>query len=273
MATRAAMASGLRRASWAWLPILALHAPAGAARTADEAKRAQAQFESTAAGYRRELLKLGGWSERERQTLADIQFVYERKGLPRAEMVYRFGERKVIVSDGWMMLAQEALRANAVSPQGTAPNCYTAYLAELLRVAGPGTAPLGQGAAAVTPALPSFRSFIEKKAEAGCQDVRLESLQSANTAKLVDEGLNAALVWLVGRLVALQMNSRNLPPASAASAADAASATQQRLETLCPVLAATTKALEHAHSIGVDLRPGEPAIRAHETLFWQGCHR
>lgn len=281
-----------------------------AERTLDEVRLSKSRFEGVGAGYKQALSRLPMLSAADRDVVGDIRFVYEPSTLPRVQSVRQFGQRRIIVSDGWMALVEDLTRANALAAPPRDDACLLAFASTALDVARKNLA-RGADPEAHQRANARFVQFVRDRDNAACSALRRGDLVSQALEERVRSGVDATLVWVIGLEVALQFDPRDvkplpvvaariaeaassarhrelqkagtapLPPAAAASvnaAADAAGLTaataEERkataMELQCRQTAAGARSVERAISMRVDLLPGHVGVLAHEILFDKG---
>lgn len=281
-----------------------------AGRTLDEVRLSKSRFESVGAGYKQALSRLPMLSTAERDAVGDIRFIYEPLTLPRMQSVRQFGQRQIIVSDGWMALVEDLTRANALAAPPRDDACMPAFVSTALEVARDNLA-RSADPDAYQRAIPRFVQFVRDRNNVACSAVRRGDLLSRALEEHVRSGVDATLVWVIGLEVALQFDPRDvkplpvvaariaeaasaarqrelqkavaapLPPAASASvsaAADAAALTAGAaeekkavaIELQCRQTAAGARSIERAVGMRVDLLPGHVGVLAHEILFDRG---
>lgn len=235
----------------------ALAAPlAMAQRSAPEVKESQQRFESSAAGWRKSAMRSPGLSRAEIDSLNDIRFVYERSPLPKVTSLHRFGERKVVVSDGLMSLVEDLIRADAISaaapPTQAADrrNCFAAFSRLALRVARENARLAMQDRRARLRAVPRLSAWLEGRVIDGCRGVEAADLTRPAIEEAVAVGTDASLVWLLARQSALHL----LPGAN--------------MDTTC-ASELDRAAVQRAAAIGIDVLRAYPAVLAHAVLLDQ----
>jgi len=227
-------------------------------RKAAEVKESQQRYESSAAGWRKSAMRSPGLSPAEIDTLNDIRFVYERSPLPKVASLRRFGERKVVVSDGLMSLVEDLIRADAISAAATPKqaadrrDCFAAFGRLSLGVARDNARLATRDRQARLRAVPRLSAFVNGRSADGCRGIEPSELAQPAIEEAVAMATDAALVWLLARQAALHM----LPSVNT----DAAP---------CVNEIADRKATQHAASIGVDALRAFPMVLAHAVLFDQ----
>lgn len=232
-----------------------------APRSPLDVRRAQTRFESTAAGYRQIVGRLPGVSTAEREVMGDVRFVYERSSLPRAQALNMFGERKVVLSDGWMAMVEEAVLAGVATARTDEPMCFSTYIAIAVQSVR-NNRRQGNGSGSPAPyAMPRFADFVGLTSN--CSGVKGADLRSRAVEDATAIGVDSALVWQIGRLVAL--HTRDIAVAS--SPVVVTSGPVEANNTGCAIDAANRRSIERAAKLHIDLLPAHAAILAHELLF------
>lgn len=232
--------------------LCALPAIAGP-RSADDVRQAQQRHESSTSGVRRDLLRDKRFPETARDLLRDVQFVYRRDTIVDLRSERRFGTTQVVVSDGWMELSDQLLRAAALGK----PPCLTSYAKVALEAARNNRQQWQDGTPSGLRRMPTLETHVD----AGqCPEVGLRDLKRPKVDEAAIAGTDAMLTWLTLRQLA------QLPgvlPGLAAAPPDAAG---------CPDLDADARALAWSSALKVDLHAALPAIAAHAALFSrEGC--
>lgn len=252
-----------------------------ATRTLDDARRSQARFESTAAGYRQAAVRLPGMTTAEKDVLGDMKFVYEHSAAVRVRAVRQFGQRKLVVSDGWMSLVEDLTRAAALATQTNDDRCFYAFTEASIAVARDNLRRAGMVNAEMRE-VPRLADFVEARSKSSCAGLRPSDLRKQKIEEAVDIGVDAALVWAIGRELAAQVDPRDAkPPASVASAASAAlavlaaasgaassvqpsasaiEAKAASLELRCRKEVAEIRSLDRAVALHIDLLPAYAAV-------------
>lgn len=238
---------------------LSLAAPmAMGQRSTAEVRESQQRYESSAAGWRKSSLRSPRLSPAEIETLNDIRFIYERSPSPKAASLRRFGERKVVISDGLMSLVEDLIRADAITAAATPRqaadrrDCFTAFGRLALGVARDNARLATQDRRARLRAVPRLSAFVDGRSADGCRGIEPAELVQPAIEEAVAVAADAALVWLLARQAAL-----HLLPAANTGAATCASEIADRA------------AVQHATASGVDVLRAYPMVLAHAVLFGQ----
>jgi len=174
------------------------------ARTPTDVLRSQSRFVSAATGYRQDLLQRTGLEPRTREAVEGAQFVYERSQIPSVRTVRRFGERRIVISDGWMAITEEMVRASVIARHRGAPGCFRAYATNIIKEARKNRVLLENARPEELSVLQSFSDFVESPdGEDYCAGLNPWDWKSPGVEEDVAAGIDAALIWLVGRQLAL----------------------------------------------------------------------
>jgi hypothetical protein len=233
--------------------LAALAGPALAApRVAADVALAQQRYEATAEHLRKRLGQPRDLDEETKERLKELRFVYLRSALVEVRNERRFGATRVVVSDGWFVLAEDLLRAHALSAEAKRPGCLSHYARAALAAARTNLERTAQGRRALIapPRLDAFLAAAAGRRGDACQGLWPGRLQRPAIEQSVAAGLDAMLVWLIARQITLH------DPAMATAA--------------CPARAADEAANAYAARAGVDLAPAAAAVRAHAALGLDG---
>lgn len=262
---------------------------AGASRTPDEIKQARERVESTGNAVRTSLKRQTGLGAGERDVLDDVKFAYSPSQLPSVQSIRQFGQRKVIVSDGWVSLVEDLTRAELLARPPASADCFHEFARKVLSKARTNLSMTRSNPRAAPLALPRFASYVEDRENHECAHLHPSVLRASGIDRAVRVGVDAALWWALGRELALQFDPRDtgLPSsvaaniAMAASAAAAASAPSDKVEALsvklradavanelrCRADVAEVRAVERGMSARVDVAAAFMAVVAQEAIF------
>lgn len=241
------------------------------ARSAGDVQRAEQRFESTATGLRRDLSRRQDLAPEAIQRLNDVHFVYRRSARPEARGERRFGVVQIIVSDGWMALAEQLLSAAAMPNQ----SCARAYVRTVADIEHVNRRISASGQRAGLKAWPTLSDYLDAADQPACRGVSMLALRQPRRAEAIAAGLDAALTWtIVRQLTALPCT---LPPpassfaASAAPVASVASVAQgpasAGLSAGCAPVDPDAATLAWALATELDLRAAAPVVLAHFALI------
>ena len=280
--------------------VSALAADAVASRAPDEIKQARARVESTGNAVRSTLSRRTGISVAERDVLADVKFVYSPSQLPSVQAIRQFGQRTVLVSDGWMSLVEDLTRAELLARSPRTPECFHLFARTVLSTARANLSMTRLNPRAPPLVLPRFAEYVEDRSNVACTGIRSTDLRAAGIARAVRTGVDAALWWVIGRELALQFDPRDvdLPSSIAAEIAQAVSAAAAKAtspggnatssahapfdaeglsrkltaeaianELRCRAEFAEVRAVDRALSARIDVAAGFMAVLAHEVIF------
>lgn len=176
-------------------------------RTPGEVQAAQQRFTASASGWSKSASRLTGLADSEKDMLSDIRYVYELSPLPKVKSLRRFGERRVVVSDGWMSLTEDLVRADVVSAAGIATgkgsDCFSDFSRTALTAARDNLRRAADGAGNALKTVPRLATFINSDDPGGCRGLKKSDLTGPKIEEAVANGVDAALVWLLARQTAL----------------------------------------------------------------------
>jgi hypothetical protein len=237
--------------------LLAAVAADAAPRSASDVRRAEQRFESTAAGLRRDLSRRKDLVPEARDPLRDVQFVYRRSVRPEVRSERRFGVAQVIVSDGWMMLAEQLLSAAAMPT----PDCALAYVRTVAGIERANRGLAASGQLTGLKAWPMLADHLASGDDPACQGASMHTLRQRQRVDAIAAGLDAALAWMILRQ--LSELPCTLPPPSVSASAPESAATSSG----CPSADADLTALAWARATERDLRAAAPVVLAHFALI------
>ena len=197
----------------------------------------------------------------DRQVLEDLRFVFERSVLPDVRNERLFGDIRVVVTDGWMALAEDMIRASAALKG----DCLKDYERAVLETARHNRTQAAEHAKPELKAIPRSADFVASHQERdgkndSCLGVKASELFGPVVNRRVVAGMDAMLVWLIARQVALYLETPQALPVFAETQSGERNA-------LCPDLVADQRALAYAQSVRVDLQPAYAAVAAYAVLF------
>ena len=248
----------------------------GAERSTKEIQEARTRFESAGAGYRQTLMKVADVSEVERDALGDVKFVYELSSLPDVQSIRQFGQRRVAVSDGWMSLMEEVILADRAAFRWGAEECFVSFVQHALSVVRTNRERRSEREPnfAYVPRFEAYAKDVDRKE---CSSLRQANLRAKEVGNEVRGGVDAALAWIIGRELALQLNPRDMtpavPPGARADTGDSETSSQtakNRMnmgEARCRIKQAERISVLRAGQMRLNLLPGYVAVVVHEAIF------
>lgn len=234
--------------------LLVMLPPAGAGpRTEADIKSSQQQFETVADLLRKRLAKRRDMSDADREVLSELRFAYQRAVPAEVRNERRFSGTRIVLTDGWVALAEALLQAQAVAQQAGRPACFQDFAALALRTArtNQDRTAAGQTVLLASPRLEAHLVDAMGRRDHPCHGVDPGLLQRPALQQAVADGLDAALTWLVGRQIALLLPDRSAGQVAAAS---------------CPTLLADARASDWAHDWNVSLAPAAAVVFSHTVL-------
>lgn len=254
-------------------------AATAAARDAKDVQLARQRFESTAATQRKLLQRDSTMSallvaapasqaqeaktkEAVRQVLEDMRFVLERSLLPDVRNERLFGGMGVVVTDGWMALAEDMIRASSADLK---VECVKDYERAALKTALRNRAQAAEHTRPSLEAIPRLADVVASHQMRGgtnnpCKGVKASDLSQPFVNKKVAAGMDAMLIWLIARQTALHLDALQAPQAPAEKVTVGT-------DGFCPELTADRRALTYAQATRVDLQPAQSAMGAYAVLF------
>lgn len=218
-------------------------------RTKSDVTLAKQRFESSAAGIKRLLSAPKVLGDDERNRLAAVQFSFDRSPLPVLRHDRRFGELRVVMSDGWIALAEDLLRAAALSK----PDCFQSFAPKVLAAVRENRQAADEGSKQRLRAVLRLADHVEdtgRQRGSGCAGIGNRQLRHPSVDNAVASGLDALLFWSIAR----ELHPLLTPgPATAVDRA-------------CIEIAADQSASKWAHRAGLDLAPGAAAVLLHAAL-------
>lgn len=217
--------------------------------TRSDVALAKQRFESSAAGIKRLLSTPKVLSDDERGRLAAVQFSFDRSPLPVLRHDRRFGEMRVVMSVGWITLAEELLRAEALSK----PDCFRSFAPRVLAAVRDNRQAASEGARQRLRAVPRLSDHIEdnkRQRGSGCAEIGERQLRHPTVNDAVTTGLDATLFWSI---------SREIQPLLASGTANMTAGP-------CDENAGDQAASKWARLAGIDLAPGASAVLLHAAL-------
>jgi len=223
-----------------------------------QVEKAHAQFDAVAKAYKSVLLQNPELSPSERQLVARVTFKYAPGTLPEVVVQERLGATQVMISAGWLWLAEEALRGRHLADLKGQQGCFDAYVdttRDWMR------AQRKTGADRPTPAQwKSFEEFVGETNTQACRGFgpmpRLSSRSSAD----IETGMEGALAWLMGRELSRLANKL---PLSSVLRQMPAPVRADCVRAACPQADTNVHATGLARALKIDLALAYPALRMH----------
>ena len=261
---------------------------ARASRTSEEIKQARERVESTGNAVRTSLKRQAGLGTGERDVLDEVKFVYSPSQLPSVQSIRQFGQRRIIVSDGWLSLVEDLTRAELLARPPASARCFHDFARKVLSTARTNLSMTRSDRRGAPLALPRFVSYVEDRANGACANFRPSALHAPGIDRGVRTGVDAALWWALSRELALQFDPRDigLPSSVAANIATATSvaasgASREEIDALsaklradavanelrCRADVAEVRAVERGLSARVDVSAAFMAVVAQEAIF------
>ena len=254
-----------------------------AAGLQDEVRRAQQRVEASGVGYRKALLRLPTVSPGQRDILGDVKFVYDPSPRPRLASLRQFGQRSIIVSEGWISLVEDLVRAQILATPERGPGCLHAFASVAASAVKENLMREPLSPPPHARAVPRFVEYVRDRDHDKCRSVRLTELKTPLVDERVRVGLDAALAWAIGRMLALHLDPRDLEPTASmlgdvgnaastpnAGAPPPSSELKRELaasELRCRHEGADARSIDLAIALRIDLQPGFMAVVAHEFVF------
>ncbi len=228
-----------------WVTVMALLSSAGAFAQAEPTspQALEAVLQSVAKSYKQAIAP--GLTKAEQGILAEIAFEVERTRDIKAVALKIHGQRKVVVSYGWLHFAREFMLADAISAAKRS-NCLESFAVAVAAAASDNRARM-QASEPRRP-LPALESFAKADGSV-CGGANPMSRRDPAAAQAVERGMDAAMMWVIGRLIAMHLQGhadRTLP-------ADSAEHAQMHQ-------GADAWSIEHAWLLRANLLPAHPAV-------------
>lgn len=228
---------------------------AASAMPATPSQRVQQRFVAAVEGWRKAALTPPGPKvipeSQDARFARELRVVIIATPIPRLYMQRRLDGYTFVFSAGWLTLLDELLRAEVVSEKEAEGDCLAGYaraiegvVADNLREAGEPQRPLQ--------AWPRLAALVRSNAAPkGCADLTRTDLQHWSVQARIDDGMNAAVLWLLARQAAL---------AQASGSADAVeSANKRAVEALQALKLAEPRALHWLHNNATKLFDADTA--------------